>query len=99
MSWLIIELFPFQLIGCVIIGYMAWVLATSVTVSKFLDGSLVSNALIAIMQCNVHKVYFVLPSSIFEILVKMVSIIFYVGHYQEQFCVRVSKMEQSRALM
>ncbi len=25
-----------------IIGYMAWVLATSVTVSKFLDGSLVS---------------------------------------------------------
>ena len=34
--------FPFQLIGCVIIGYMAWVLATSVTVSKFIDGSLVS---------------------------------------------------------
>lgn len=29
------------LIGCVIIGYMAWVLATSVTVSKFLDGSLI----------------------------------------------------------
>jgi hypothetical protein len=33
--------FSFQLIGCVIIGYMAWVLATSVTVSRFLDGSLV----------------------------------------------------------
>lgn len=29
------------LIGCVIIGYMAWVLATSVTVSKFIDGSLI----------------------------------------------------------
>ena len=34
-------LFVFQLIGCIIIGYMAWVLATSVTVSRFLDGSLV----------------------------------------------------------
>jgi len=29
------------LIGCVIIGYMAWVLATSVTISKFLDGTLI----------------------------------------------------------
>lgn len=29
------------LIGCMIIGYMAWVLATSVTVSKFLDGNLI----------------------------------------------------------
>ena len=36
----------FQLLGCVIIGYMAWVLATSVTVSQFLDGTLVSNILI-----------------------------------------------------
>ena len=32
----------FQLIGCMIIGYMAWVLATSVTVSRFLEGTLVS---------------------------------------------------------
>ena len=31
----------FQLIGCMIIGYMAWVLSTSVTVSRFLDGTLV----------------------------------------------------------
>jgi len=29
------------LLGCVIIGYMAWVLATSVTVSQFLDGTLI----------------------------------------------------------
>ena len=27
--------------GCIIIGYMAWVLATSVTVPQFLDGSLI----------------------------------------------------------
>ena len=33
--------FFFQLIGCMIIGYMAWVLSTSVTVSRFLDGTLV----------------------------------------------------------
>ena len=32
----------FQLIGSMIIGYMAWILATSVTVSRFLEGSLVS---------------------------------------------------------
>ena len=31
----------FQLLGCIVIGYMAWVLATSVTVSKFIDGSMV----------------------------------------------------------
>ena len=80
MSWLIIELFPFQLIGCVIIGYMAWVLATSVTVSKFLDGSLVSNALIAIMECNVRKVDFVLPSSILEILAKMALMVSILSH-------------------
>jgi len=36
------KLFVFELLGCVIIGYMAWVLATSVTVSQFLDGTLVS---------------------------------------------------------
>lgn len=29
------------LIGCMIIGYMAWVLATSVTVSRFLEGTLI----------------------------------------------------------
>lgn len=29
------------LLGCILIGYMAWVLATSVTVSKFLDGTLI----------------------------------------------------------
>jgi len=29
------------LIGCMIIGYMAWVLATSVTVSRFLEGELI----------------------------------------------------------
>jgi len=29
------------LIGCMIIGYMSWVLATSVTVSRFLEGSLI----------------------------------------------------------
>merc|ERR1712241_327696 len=29
------------LIGCMIIGYMAWVLSTSVTVSRFLDGTLI----------------------------------------------------------
>ena len=33
--------FFFPLIGCMIIGYMAWVLSTSVTVSRFLDGTLV----------------------------------------------------------
>lgn len=27
-------------LGCVVIGYMAWVLATSVTVSRFIDGSM-----------------------------------------------------------
>jgi len=29
------------LLGCIVIGYMAWVLATSVTVSRFLEGSMV----------------------------------------------------------
>jgi len=29
------------LIGCMIIGYMAWILATSVTVTRFLDGNLI----------------------------------------------------------
>ena len=33
---------PFQILGCVVIGYMSWVLASSVTVSRFLDGTLVS---------------------------------------------------------
>lgn len=28
------------LLGCIVIGYMAWVLATSVTVSRFLEGSM-----------------------------------------------------------
>ncbi|XP_023327965.1 uncharacterized protein LOC111701067 [Eurytemora carolleeae] len=27
-------------LGCIIIGYMAWVLATSVTVSRFIDGTM-----------------------------------------------------------
>jgi hypothetical protein len=36
--------FIFQLLGCIVIGYMAWVLATSVTVSKFVDGSMVSRS-------------------------------------------------------
>jgi hypothetical protein len=38
-----IFLLLFQLLGCIVIGYMAWVLATSVTVSKFVDGSMVSS--------------------------------------------------------
>merc|ERR1719400_2329914 len=28
------------LLGCIVIGYMAWVLATTVTVSRFLEGSM-----------------------------------------------------------
>lgn len=34
----------FQIVGCVILGYMAWVLATSITVSRFLSGTLVGRA-------------------------------------------------------
>lgn len=34
----------FQIVGCMILGYMAWVLATSITVSRFLSGTLVSRA-------------------------------------------------------
>lgn len=30
-----------QILGCIVIGYMSWVLASSVTVSRFLDGTLV----------------------------------------------------------
>jgi len=40
----ILTFFIFQLLGCIVIGYMAWVLATSVTVSKFVDGSMVSRS-------------------------------------------------------
>ena len=29
-----------QVIGCILIGYMAWVLATSVTVHRFLNGDM-----------------------------------------------------------
>ena len=36
-----IFLLHLQVLGCVIIGYMAWVLATSVTVPRFLDGTLI----------------------------------------------------------
>ena len=31
-----------QVIGCILIGYMAWVMATSVTVHRFLNGDMVS---------------------------------------------------------
>ena len=34
----------FQIIGCILIGYMAWVMATSVTVHRFLNGDMVSVA-------------------------------------------------------
>ena len=30
----------FQIIGCILIGYMAWVMATSVTVHRFLNGDM-----------------------------------------------------------
>ncbi|ROT73491.1 Tetraspanin-15 [Penaeus vannamei] len=30
-----------HIVGCVILGYMAWVLATSITVSRFLSGTLI----------------------------------------------------------
>ena len=32
-----------QVLGCCIIGYMAWVLASGVTVTQFLEGRLVNN--------------------------------------------------------
>ena len=32
--------FFLQVIGCILIGYMAWVLATSVTVHRFLNGDM-----------------------------------------------------------
>ena len=37
--------FIFQIIGCILIGYMAWVMATSVTVHRFLNGDMVSGNL------------------------------------------------------
>ena len=43
----------FQLIGSMIIGYMAWILATSVTVSRFLEGSLVSYVIVFIFFAQV----------------------------------------------
>ena len=35
------ETLYFQIIGCILIGYMAWVMATSVTVHRFLNGDMV----------------------------------------------------------
>ena len=34
-------LFVVQFLGCIVIGYIAWVLATSTTVNRFLSGTLV----------------------------------------------------------
>jgi hypothetical protein len=34
-------LFIAQFLGCIVIGYMSWVLATSTTVNRFLSGTLV----------------------------------------------------------
>ena len=39
----------FQFLGCIIIGYMAWVLATSVTVSRFIDGTMVSFGVVLVL--------------------------------------------------
>lgn len=37
----IMPVFVVQFLGCIVIGYMAWVLATSTTVNRFLSGTLV----------------------------------------------------------
>ena len=40
----------FQVVGCTMIGYMGWVLSTSVTVARFMSGELVSMEMVHFMR-------------------------------------------------